>query len=196
MQWLTAALLIGTSFKTITFADKPPTAYTITDTHLQMAVDQSASALILPFTKVHRVKRVNFQWKSSGRTNAKDKTEEQSRRGDDFVARVGLIIAGDPPFVPFFAPAWVKAIRDHMLLPANRLLYVVPDTRTSPGERWTSAFSSSIEYIAARSVPQTDGWSLVGQDVGDVDVVGLWLMADGDDTKAAFTTQVRSLNLD
>lgn len=185
------------NFAHITVGDLPPTRYRRGPEGLQMHVDRSASFLLLPLDQPTVVRGLRLRWRSSGTYAVPSARAEESKSGDDQRLRVGLLIAGDPPSVPFFAPAWVKAVKAHLRWPSDRMVTFVGGSRHAPTERWRSPYSSSIECIALGGRPAPDGWirSEVRMD-GPVSVVGVWLMADGDDTGARFETDLAELELD
>ena len=98
--------------------------------------------------------------------------------------------------VPWFAPAWVKMVRDHLILPSDRLVYLVAGARSQAGSRWKSPYSDSIETIAVASRPGANGWQHVHFRLQrPIKAVGLWIMADGDNSTSSFVTSLRRLRL-
>jgi hypothetical protein len=184
----------------IEFEGIPPTVYrndAEQPAALVAVVKRSSSFLLRPLAEATTVHRVSFEWRSDGELHVKDASEERSKAGDDGFLRLGLLLSGPPPLMPFFAPAWVKAIRGRLQLPSDHLLYLMAGAKSAAGEHWTSPYSDSLELLAVASEPLKDGWkkSAVAWP-SPLKVVGLWLMADGDDTKSDFTTMVRDLRLD
>ncbi len=180
--------------KPVTFSGIPPTRYTNEGPVLVASVEASSSFLLLPFAKAESVRAVQFAWKPDGGPQVNDAAHEASKAGDDAALRVGLILAGSAPLVPFFAPSWIKAVRDSLLLPSDELVYLVVGAKHAPGETWPSPYSSSITYRAVGDTPLAEGWRQARVVLPQaVDVVGVWLMADGDGTKARFTTRLKDL---
>ena len=102
-------------------------------------------------------------------------------------------MSGEAPSIPFFAPAWIKAIGDNMKLPSDKLLYLVVGAKNKPGARWESP-SDSMNFLALASTPGKDGWMKVDHTFKTPHkVVGLWIMADGDNPESVFETRVKSL---
>jgi len=185
------------NFKTITFAKIPPTLYQNEGSSLKMLVKKSSAFLLQAFSQPKMVDGISFEWKSDGRPNTKDRVHERSKEGDDAPLRIGLLQSGPEPFIPFFASSWIKVVRDHMKLPSHEMTYVAVGTKNPPGTTWQSPYSSSIRIIVAEEKSLADGWSkarFVGKK--PMAIVGLWIMADGDDTQAEFSTMLRDLTLE
>ena len=194
---LAALSLDSASFHHITFKDIPPTKYEFAGDHATMAVTKSASAMVQSFPTVRTVTAMQFEWRGTGTVGVLDARHEQTKRGDDARLRIGLMLEGKKPTVPFFAPAWIKAVDAVMKLPAERLQYYVVDAKAAPGSEWDSPYASSIVNLALASTPDKDGWNKVRYKLpGSVTIVGIWLMADGDDTGSTFTTELRALDLE
>lgn len=182
--------------KHITFDDLPTTNYSYNSGVLTMKVKKSASFLLKPLEQVTAVSRVAFEWKGLGQLKVKNAEDEKSKDGDDSRFRLGLILSGEAPTIPFFAPAWIKAIRDNMKLPSDQLLYMVVDTKNKPGTIWDSPYSDSMRLLSIASSPIEGGWMKVDHKFDrPYKVVGLWFMADGDNTESTFETLLRNLSI-
>jgi hypothetical protein len=173
-----------------------PTRYDNRGAELILRVDRSASFLLMAFRQPKTVSQVSLRWKSSGKLRVATKGQEETKAGDDYRLRVGLLVAGDPPSLPFFAPGWMRAVRDHLKWPSSDMLYVVVGTHHPAGARWKSPYSNSIEYLAAGATAGADGWNRSSARLPNpLSVVGLWIMADGDNTGSTFRTVLAELAL-
>lgn len=184
-------------FHHITFDGHKPTAY---ENHAQVLaahVDASSSFLFEPFAALRVVKSITFSWRlTGGALPVKDAATEAEKAGDDAVVRVGLLIAGKAPLLPFLAPGWIKAVRDATTLPADALVFVVAGARHPPGATWASPYDGDLRLIAAKETPGKDGWQTATHAFDPpLSVVGLWIMSDGDDTGARFDAEIRDLEL-
>jgi hypothetical protein len=185
------------NFSHITLGSRPPTRYGNDGAVLSLQVERSASFLLQGFARPRRVRAVALRWKSSGALQVESARAEETRAGDDYRLRIGLLVMGDPPLLPFFAPAWLRAVRDHLQLPSGRVVYVVCGARHPPGASWKSPYSSSLEYLAAQAVSEPDGWTRASAVLpAPLSIVGLWLMADGDDSGSSFRTLLADLELE
>jgi hypothetical protein len=183
-------------FRPIVFDGIPATLYERSGEELKMTVNKSSSFILRPFDKPRSVSGVTFAWRSEGELKMKDVATERTKAGDDTRLRICLLISGEEPLIPFFAPAWVKAIRDAMKLPADKLHCLVAGSLAKPGETWPSPYDDSIELEAVGSTIDGKGWHRVDAKLArPIDVVGLWIMADGDDTGSEFTTWLKDLVL-
>jgi len=184
-------------FHHITFPKIPPNRFTNEGEALVITVEQSSSFLLLPFEKPRSVEGVRFLWKSTGDLKVPDAAAEQKKGGDDGRLRVGLLLKGKAPFLPFFAPRWIKSIRDVMKIPSNEIMYLAVGTRNAPMTQWTSPYADDIKIMALPAEAQANGWQASEMNfIKPMPVVGIWLTADGDDTQSAFKTWLKDLVLD
>ena len=176
--------------------DIKPTKYTISKNSIKATVSKSASALIYAFDTVTPIKTVSFEWRSQGKLKVRNAGHEKSKKGDDYKLRVGLILSGKAPMIPFFAPGWVKAIKSAMKLPSNKLRYLAVDAKHPAGKSWESPYSDSMTNVSLPSKDLGNGWNLaVYSSKRPHNVVGVWVMADGDNTKSSFESEIRNLRL-
>ena len=141
---------------------------------------------------------MSFEWQAEGMLNKSTASQEKTRKGDDAWLRVGLVISGEPDLVPEpLLPRWVIKARDVLKHPSDRMLYLIPDARHPPGETWRSPFSSNIDMVSVESRDRPDGWKQVKHEFDRPrSAVGLWLMADGDNTGSIFTSRLRKLRIE
>lgn len=187
------------NFKLISFKDIPQTRYRLQAGVLEAEVQRSSAVWLLPLEKPRRVSRVSFLWQMEGSLPPQTAAQEASKAGDDAPLRVGLILAGPLPSLPFFAPAWIKAVRAALILPSDRMLYLVAGAQHKPGETWPSPYTDSIQQVAlpSQAASQEGGsWREARyESPRPLDLVGLWLMADGDNTAASFKVRLKQLTL-
>jgi hypothetical protein len=152
---------------------------------LQIDVDNSASILMLPFETVKQLNKVSFEWRSEGGPLTKDSQHELKRNGDDAVFKF--------PFIP----SWLKQVRKQLKFPSEEMIYLVADAKHAPGERWTSPYNRRVTMISVESRGDGSGWQQSSnQFEQSLDVVALWLMADGDNTHATFTVSIKNIVLE
>ena len=123
---------------------------------------------------------------------------EKSRKGDDAWLRVGLILEGEPGDVPeALLPRWMRQVRKTLRHPSNRMIYLLPGALHAPGTRWKSPFSDDVDMVSVSSSPAGNGWKQVEHEFPETQrTVGLWIMADGDNTNSVFSSQLRKLAID
>ena len=158
-------------------------------------VNDSSSFLLLAFDSIKAVQTVSFEWQADGVLNKHSADEERTRQGDDAWLRIGLMISGEPETAPLaLLPRWMKQVRDTLRFASNKMIYLIPDAQHAPGETWSSPFSTNIDMISVASEPTNDGWKRVSFTFNDAQqTVGLWLMADGDNTNSQFRSRLRNL---
>ena len=191
---------LSSEFRSISFDNIAKTQYRFAGDVLQAKVKRSASALILPFDQAQQVERIAFEWKhQAGEIRWQTPQQQKEKEGDDAYWRIGLILEGKAPMIPFFAPAWIKQVLSIVKLESNRMLYLIVGSPLAAQTQWPSPYSDSISNLALASEDASakEPWrSAVWQASEALSVVGLWLMADGDNTGSSFQTALRNLRMD
>jgi len=183
------------NFEHIHFKRIKPNQVRFNDDAIHFDVNKSASFLLLAFDDIRDIRTVSFQWKADGMLNKNSIEHEKSRKGDDAWLRVGLIIEGQPDHVPEpLLPRWMKQVRQTLKHQSGKMVYLIPDALHSPGETWKSPFSSDVDMISVDSSDLDGAWKQASYEFTiPQQVVGLWIMADGDNTGAIFESQLRNL---
>ena len=184
-----------TNFEHIHFKRIQPNRISFENDVIRFEVNKSASFLLLAFDDVRNIRRVSFQWKANGMLNKSSVSHEKTRSGDDAWLRVGLIIMGEPIDLPdLLLPRWMKQVRKTLRYSTDSMVYLIPDARHAVGESWKSPFSSDIDMISVGSTGMADNWNQATHEFANPQqTVGLWIMADGDNTRAIFNSQIRNL---
>ena len=191
-------LLHESGFEHIHFRRIQPNTIRFENDTIRFDVNRSASFLLLAFDDIKTVRTVSFEWKADGMLDISSAAQEKTRKGDDAWLRVGLVISGEPDLVPEpLLPRWVIKVRDSLKHTSDRMIYLVPNAHNSPGETWRSPFSDNITMISVGSERKADGWNSVEYALDQPQqIVGLWLMADGDNTASVFTSRLRRLRIE
>lgn len=183
-------------FIPITFEDIPATRYEQKDGYIAITVDRSASFLLKAFDSVKEVKKVRLQWRSEGELNIHTAELAKGKKGDDAKIRIGLLLEGEPSFIPFFVPDWLEEVNRHLKAPSNGLVYVVSGVPIPSGEHWPSPYADEISMFSAFNRILEDGWTeSIYEFKTPLKIVGLWIMADGDNSESRFQTDLRALEL-
>lgn len=188
------------AFEHVEFRNIAPTRYQLgKGGDFIMYVQRSSSAFVRGLKRPLQVQSVRFRWRSEGRPEVRDQEHEASREGDDAVLRVGLMLAGPRPFLPFFAPDWVKQTAALLNYPSDRMLFLTPMSKHPVGTRYTSPAAKAITSLSLPS-EQVEGkrftwWESSWNFDQPQRVVGIWLMSDGDNTRANFTVWLQELEL-
>lgn len=184
-------------FKLVKYGSIPSTTYQFFGKELTATVNSSASGLVYPFPHWRSVQRISFKLKIKGRLDLSSAKVEASKKGDDNYFRIGLMVSGKAPFVPFFAPGWVKLTRDYLKHPSNGMQVYFVNAQHKPGATWFSPYSKSIQIYSVTGVMTGDGYSQFTIKLKQpIKVVGLFLLADGDDTKSSFKVWVKNLKIE
>jgi len=185
------------NFEHIEFKRIKKSRYSFYDQQLQVAVEGGASLLMKPFDSIKKVQQVSFKWRSSGAPKIKDAKHEEQKQGDDAVFKLGLLLEGSGSFSNPFVPAWVKRVDGLLKYPSEDMIYLVANSKHVPGQRWANPYNKRVTMIAIESVGDAQGWQRTSYyfDV-PVNVVGLWLMADGDNTDASFMVHIKDIKLE
>ena len=190
-----AIALQADTFEHIQFKRIKANRYTF-QPQLQIDVDHSASILMLPFETVKQINRVSFEWRSDGGPLTKDSQHELRRNGDDAVFKLGLLLKADSESINPLVPSWLKQVRKQLRFPSEEIIYLVAGAKHAPGERWVSPYNSRVTMISIESQGDESGWQQSSyQFEQSLDVVALWLMADGDNTHATFTVVIKNIVL-
>jgi hypothetical protein len=182
------------------FDGKSKTLYAKGNQYLEATVQNSASALVLPFDQTKSIKSVSFDWCTTRNMREVSSQVEKTKAGDDAALRLGLLLAGDPPMIPMFLPNWLKRLEKIVKFPTNRVLYLTAGIASDPGTTWVSPYTKYMTMIVVESSKKSLSWCKNGFHADfhakqDLLVTGLWYMADGDDLKQSFTTWISNIVL-
>ena len=185
------------NFEHIEFKRIKQNRYSFHGQQLQVDVEGSASFLMKPFDSVRKVRQVSFKWRSNGAPKIKDAQHEEQKQGDDAVFKLGLLLEGSDSFSNPFVPAWVKRVDGLLKYPSEDMIYLVADSKHVPGQRWVNPYNKRVTMIAIDSVDDAQNWQRSSYYFDTpVNVVGLWLMSDGDNTASSFTVNIKDIKLE
>jgi hypothetical protein len=192
-----AIVLQADNFEHLQFNKIKASTYTFHDQLLQIDVEKSASFLMLPFDAVKKINRVSFEWRSEGRPQIDSPQHEEQRKGDDAVFKLGLLQKSEDSILNPFLPPWMKRVEALLKYPSENMINLVAAAKHAPGEQWPNPYNKRVTTIAVGSVSSGQGWMQASyQFAQPVDVVGLWLMADGDNTGSSFSTYIKNINIE
>jgi len=184
-------------FEHISFSRIKANRYTYHDQQLQIDVDGSASFLMMPFDTVRQVNKVSFEWRSDGVPHVKDSLHEKKRGGDDAVFKIGLLLKTENSLPNPFFLSWIKQVDKLLKFPSDHLVYLVPNAQHPVGEQWENPYNHRATMISVNSHAEISGWQACSYNFQQpLDVVGIWLMADGDNTNSSFTSHVKNIRIE
>lgn len=186
------------NFEHIHFKRIKPNRVKFNQDAIHFDVNKSASFLLLAFNDVKNIRTVSFQWHADGMLNKDSVEHEKTRKGDDAWLRVGLIIKGQPEHIPEpLLPRWMKQVRQTLKHQSGKMVYLIPGAMHTPGETWKSPFSTNVDMISVGSTNMDGVWKQAGYEFAmPQQAVGLWIMADGDNTDSIFESQLRNLRIE
>jgi len=184
-------------FEHITFRKIKANRYSYNDQQLHIDVDESASFLMLPFDSIKKISSVSFEWRSDGVPLVEDLKHEKERSGDDAVFKIGLLLKTDDSLPNPFFSSWIKQVDTLLNFPSDQMVYLVPNAQHPAGEQWVNPYNKRITMISVRSRDGKSGWQLSSHRFEQpLDVVAIWLMADGDNTKSKFFSYVKNIKIE
>lgn len=194
--------LVLSDWKQITFDGIEPTLFQQIETPngegIAMMVKNSSSFLVYPFESVETISGISWDMHYSGLPAVTSRSDESSRNGDDFVIRIGLITAGDRKLVSMFAPDWIKQLAKTMNVAVGNVVYLVASRYHPRGSTWPSPYSDQLSYVSVTELTDTahpDWFEVTYKLPAPTRLAGLWLMADGDNTNAHFSSAIRRLRI-
>lgn len=185
------------NFSHIEFGKIKANTYSYNNQQLQIDVDSSASFLMKSFDTVKKVKHVSFEWQSEGFLQVENAQHEQKRSGDDAIFKLGLLLKSESTLPNPFLPAWMKRVEALLKFPSENMINLVADAKHAPGRQWLSPYNKRVTMISLGSVPDHQGWMKASYRFDrPVDVVAVWLMADGDNSNSMFITRIKNIILE
>jgi len=184
-------------YEHIKFGTIKASHYSFRQQQLQVDVNNSASILMLPFDTVKHVKKISFEWRSEGRPDIKNFQHELKRNGDDAVFKLGLLIKTENSLPnPLFRP-WIKQVKELLKFPSEKMVYLVAGSKHAAGEQWVNPYNRRITMISVKSVGDKQEWQNSSYTFKlPLNVVAVWLMADGDNTHSSFTSYVKNIKIE
>lgn len=189
------------NWKSITYGKIPANTITSVVGSLNINVKKSASPLVYKFENPIRLNSIRFAGVWTGNLNIPSALKQGSKGADDFVLRIGLVVAGDKRlnFIQKkLAPDWVKQLHD--LAPSGsgidriHFLVLTQDNQLKGTQRKHPLSDLLLEdYISSSDKPER--FTAEKNFLEGLEVLGLWISADGDDTKSTFTVEIDQLEI-
>ncbi len=185
------------AFEHIKFGRVNPNHHIFLNQQLKINVDDSASFLMQAFDHIKSVKRVSFEWRSDGIPKIKNAQHEEQKSGDDAVFKLGLLLKTDESILNPFIPKWIKRVDTLLNFPSEELIYLVVNSKHAIGEQWASPYNKRVTMISIGSIDNQQDWKLARYEFDvPVNVVAIWLMADGDSTHSRFTVHIKNIKIE
>ncbi|MEM1440914.1 MAG: hypothetical protein AAGF67_01130 [Verrucomicrobiota bacterium] len=195
------SFLAADSWKELNFREIDPNKTTYGPGKLRVEVNGSASPLIHLFSERKNVSSLRITGRVAG--NWKFATgDDWANSPDDALLRIGLIENGTRrlnPLEKLAAPEWITEIEEATRSTADgvgtiRCFHLMPNenwvgqTRTNP--------NAKLFHETVAATPAEDGSFAIEVELDSpLESVGLWLLADGDDSGVAFIVEIDSLEV-
>lgn len=201
-----AALLLAVggpaTWSALSFRNIPPIRHEVANGNITLHVDKGAGGIVRALPANTQVRSITVRGRVEGRIIS-DPDALWEQEADDQYLRVGLIHAGGKPLGMFrraAAPAWIRTL-DDVLTSDGRGPSRIDNLMLAPHAAWVgrSRGNPAMDDIHERIVatPEQDGSFVITAEFDEpVDALGLWLMADGDDTASTFKVVITAIELD
>jgi len=181
-------------FEHIKFKRIKANNYIFKNQQLSIEVNNSASFLMMPFDHVKKINHVSFKWRNLGQPLIKNAEHEKKRNGDDAIFKIALLLKSDDRLFNPLLPAWMKQVDKLLLWPSEKMIYLVAGAKHASGEHWTNPYNDRVEMISMKNDVDKNGWKQASYTLRHAEqVVGIWLMSDGDNTHSTFTTKIKDI---
>lgn len=185
----------------LSFRGIPPLNHTIAKDSITLRVVQSAGGIVRPLPAGTHVKTITIRGRIEGQLNTRAAARWQEEN-DDALLRVGLIHAGGKPLNALqrtAAPGWIRTL-DDVLCKAGRGPARIDNLLLTPHADWVgkSRQHPKMKQVHERfaAAPGKNGtFTLTSTFDEPIDALGLWLMADGDNTESTFTVTITGIEL-
>lgn len=194
------AVLTSDSWELLSFDHVPSGEVEFSGDGIRVEVDDSATPLVQRFESSKRVSSIKVSGLISGDLNIPEGALWESGF-DDAYLRFGLIEAGDVRLSllqKLTAPDWIKRV-DSLFSEMGGIskihTFQVLNHDTWVGKERVNP-ANSLFYEKIMSTPGDDGsFQIIAEFEKPLDVVGLWILADGDDTDSRFEVRVESIKM-
>ena len=189
------------AWKTLAFRNIAANTVTANDEGLHIAVRKSASPLVYKLEAPLTVMAVTVDASWAGALNLPENTVQGEKGADDFVLKLGVVEAGDRKLNWLqrrIAADWLQqlfklappgtGVRRINFLSTTQQQVLVGSARVHPLN--DLLYETRVTYL-----PSPGEFTMTYRFPEPVDVLGLWISADGDDTASDFDLQIRRITL-
>jgi hypothetical protein len=184
------------------FGKIPPNKIVHNKDQMVIKVKQSASPLVYPFASPQPVQHILLKAELVGSPPSFPPGAQQGQKGyDDHVLRLGLIIPG-PKRLSWWqrqvAPKWLLAMEK--LMPpgqgVSRVEFITTcQKKEKLGQRTNHPLDSTLKVKCVKVVNTPGSFELEHSWPSPLQVMGLWIASDGDDTQSQFELHIKSIEI-
>ncbi|PIR22866.1 MAG: hypothetical protein COV44_05640 [Deltaproteobacteria bacterium CG11_big_fil_rev_8_21_14_0_20_45_16] len=168
---------------------------------INLKINSSASILVRALEKPTRIQKLYVKARVSGQMNLSGSQTHGSKGVDDFPLRIGLIESGQKRLgfmQRLFAPDWLVNLERLWPSTGIKKIHFLNFVFSKHKPDWTDRVHPSSKYLTEKIVSALDDRDVADKRielVNPIEVVGVWISSDGDDTKSQYTVSVESLQL-
>ena len=191
----------ASDWTTLAFRKIPVNTVRFSDDGLHIGVDKSASPLVHKLDVPLTIRGIHIEASWRGALTVPDGAVQGDKGADDFVLKAGLIESGSQTLNWLqrrMAAQWIKTL--FKLAPIGRgveRIHFLSTTQDAAlvGSSRTHPLSDLL--FESRITPLTEPGRFEMHQTFDepVEILGLWLSVDGDDTGSEFDVQIHSIRL-
>jgi len=191
----------GENWQSLSYRGIPANTFSHVNSSLKIEVRSSAGPLIYVFDDPVEMKQVSAQGQLGQLPVLPEGLAQGEKGADDFVLRIGLVIAGDQTLSfaqKLLAAPWVTTL--FSLAPGNegvdhvKFLNLANPDSTSWGSREHPDGKGLFREIVVGNANANQAFELSYQLSEPRRVLALWISADGDDTNSNFDLTINTIS--
>lgn len=189
------------SWKALTFNNIAPNSVSVDGGSLYIAVRSSASPLVYKLDAPIKILGVSVAASWGGRLNIPVGVTQGDKDADDFVLKFGIVEAGDQTLNWLqrrIAASWIREL--YSLAPrgagVQRINFL--STTQQPellGTRRTHPLNEVLHEERITLLETPGAFEMTQRFSAPIEVLGLWISSDGDDTDSSFDLTISSITL-
>ncbi|MBT8086873.1 MAG: hypothetical protein KJO46_02505 [Gammaproteobacteria bacterium] len=189
------------AWEPLTFSSIEPNRVAIDNGALRISVQSSASPLVHRLEKPTRITGISVAASWSGRLELAEGATQGEKGADDFVLKFGIVEAGDQTLNWLqrrIAASWIKRL--YSLAPRGtgvRRINFLSTTQQPEllGTRRTHPLNGLLQEERITLLKRPGAFAMTHRFDEPVDVLGLWISSDGDDTGSSFDLVITRIEL-
>lgn len=165
---------------------------------MTISVESSASPVFHLYSSPQQVSSLSV----SGRVEGTLDFEAADDWPDDALLRVGIVVAAPEParrLSLLAAPGWVRELNKR-LRAMDRGVETIRTFHVMPKEEWVgrTRINPNVDVFqeTVATAPGGDGRFAIEESFAPVEVLGIWVLADGDDTDSSFEVTIDRIEVE
>ena len=168
---------------------------------INLRIKSSASILVRALEKPTRVQKLYIKAKVTGQMNLSGSKTHGSKGADDFPLRVGLVERGQKRLgfmQRLLAPDWLVNLEKLWPSTGIKEIHFLNFVFSKHRPHWTHRVHPSSKYLTEKIVGTLDARGVAEKIIevdNPIEVVGIWISSDGDDTESQYMVSIENLEL-